>query len=480
MKSSIFVLSSLLCLCGMNPVLASECDGNGCWAITESAIDIQNSPVLSMGPAYTAPESMRAQMPKYIYPEPEPMREVKLLSIKPVPEDHREPVWDGTVGQYDPRGYDKTVDWRDGVPIWDDSVSSYKYKDYTDWFLQPMPELYIRESDNPTQPVATVVAQNPINDDEISIVDLYKQNMADAAATRARVEELLAPKRPSENLWTYDTTQTNDTVVADNVIVDDTVIDSNLETVTSQQNVTTVDTANIQQNTFPASVQKITLPAPRPEYTAQDLTELVTVTFGRSDGCPFESETECEIWRRKPIIRETVSPRSPRIRDEKMAEFIVAAKCDKNITANDPVAAPLLERYKMLMASANACCTDGMAYSLKQAGASDGLVYKFLADDANFYGFGARCLMTTDAELDEKYPNTATAAVAADVRNGCLCRGRQWFRAMLAPFEQAYKEFPEFADYKFYYTYTDGLQREITVSINNDVQNVLKQLAVCP
>ena len=132
------------------------------------------------------------------------------------------------------------------------------------------------------------------------------------------------------------------------------------------------------------------------------------------------------------------------------------------------------------MKSASACCTDGMAYSLKQAGASDGLVYKFLADDANFYGFGSRCLMMTDAELDTKYPNTATAAVAADVRNGCLCRGRQWFTAMLAPFNQVYNALPEFKDAKFYYTYTDGLQRKTMVSINNDVQNVMKQLAQCP
>lgn len=113
-----------------------------------------------------------------------------------------------------------------------------------------------------------------------------------------------------------------------------------------------------------------------------------------------------------------------------MYEFIAAASCDKNITANNPVAAPLLERYKMLMSSANACCTDGMVYSLKQAGATDGLVYKFMADDANFYGFGARCLMMTDDELDTKYPNTATAAVAptcvmvvcaADVNGLQLC-----------------------------------------------------------
>ena len=132
------------------------------------------------------------------------------------------------------------------------------------------------------------------------------------------------------------------------------------------------------------------------------------------------------------------------------------------------------------MGNAQACCTDGMAYSLQQAGASADLIYKFLSDDANFYGFGSRCLMMTDYDLDTQYPNTATAVVAADVRNGCLCRGRQWFKAMLAPFEQAYKALPEFKDTEFYYTYTDGLKREITVSVNNDVQNVLKQLEQCP
>lgn len=324
------------------------------------------------------------------------------------------------------------MDWRDGVPIWDDSISSYKYKDFTDWFLQPIPEIYIREVDEVS---TTPYAYGSMAQENFDIMGLYRQNMADAAATRARVEKLLSPQEPSDNIWGCTDEEISEQVV---------------------------------------------LPAPRPEYVAQDLTEVINITFGRADGCPFESETECEIWRRKPIVRETVSPRSPKLRADKMIAFIKAAACNENITANESVSAPLLERYKILMSSAQACCTDGMAYALKKAGASDGLVYKFLADDANFYGFGTRCLMTTDKELDTKYPNTATASVVADVRNGCLCRGRQWFEAMLAPFKELYKTMPEFKDYKFNYTYTDGLQREITVSVNTDVQNVLNQLALCP
>lgn len=418
MKRRIFILSSMLCLCGLPVARASECIGAGCdiepFRASARIIDVADmtTPVME----YSAPVEYIEQNMTPAQPQ---IRQAKLLTIKPVPADTRKPLWDGTQGNYQSRGFDKTVDWRDGVPIWDDSISSYRDKDFSDWFLAPMDEIYIADA-----PMDTMQS-----DDDLAI-SLYNQNMADAAATRARIEELLTPQKPCDNLWTDDP-------VAPTV-------------------------------------------APRAEYTAQDMTETVQVVFGRSDGCPFETETECNIWRRKPIVRETVSPRSPKLRADVMADFITAARANPEISASADVAAPLVARYKMLMASANACCTDGLAYSLRRAGASDGLVYKFMVDDANFYGLGARCLMMTDAELDTKYPNTATAAVAADVRNGCLCRGRQWFTAMLAPFQAAYAAAPEFRDAKFNYTYTDGLQRETTVSINTDVQNVLNQLTLCP
>ena len=434
MKTRILIFSSLLCLCGTLTASASECVGPDCdiqplvfeefeWMATEQ------TPTAIVVAKPTAPQPTWMESDPHVAAMPAaqnfqiPMRniDVKMLSIKPVPEDTRPALWDGVHGKYTGPDADKTVDWKNGIPIWDESINSYRYKDFSDWFLEASPEIYVRDADVAATSTATVT---------VDPIALYHQNMEDAATTRERVEELLAPRKPSSSLWF-----TN-------------------------------------------------MPAPRPEYTAQDMTEIVTETFGDcavvDDGCPFESKTECEIWRRKPIVRETVSPRSPKLRDAKVDEFVHAADCNNHITANEPVSAPLLDRYKMLMRSAQACCTDGMAYALKQAGASDGLVYKFLSDDANFYGFGSRCLMMTDHDLDTQYPNTATAVVAADVRNGCLCRGRQWFTAMLAPFQQVYNEIPEFKNAQFNYTYKDGLQREITVSVNNDVQNVLKQLAQCP
>lgn len=425
MKTKIFIFSSLLYLAGATVAHASECVGAGCdveplvfeefeWT---QQIDTPTAVVLAVPtpvvnqPTWLESDPVAAEMPvAQNIPMPERMVDAKLLTIKPVPEDSRPPLWDGVHGEYAGHDGARTVDWRDGVPIWDESINNYKYKDFSDWFLAATPEIYVRDA-------GPDVAPDPIQ--------LYQENMQDAADTRARVEELLMPRKPSASLW-------------------------------------------------------FSTMSPRPEYAAQDMTEIVTAAFGVDDGCPFETQTECEIWRRKPIVRETVSPRSARLRTASLDAFIHAADCNKHITANEDVSAPLLDRYKMLMRSAQACCSDGMAYALKQAGASDGLVYKFLADDANFYGFGARCLMMTDYELDTQYPNTATAVVAADVRNGCLCRGRQWFSAMLAPFQQAYNAMPEFKDALFNYTYKDGLGREITVSVNNDVQNVLRQLAQCP
>lgn len=456
-------------MCGAFGARASDCTGPDCdiqpmvleefeWTQEQPAAIIvatptpvahqltwmESDPNIAQMPAATVPVVAQYAEPVQLIADDQiPMRTVKMISVKPVPEDTRPALWDGVHGQYTGADGDKTVDWRDGVPIWDESISSYKYKDFSDWYLKPSPEIYVRE-------ISQTEAEN------IDPAELYKLNMEDAAATRARVEELLMPQKPSGNLW-FAQSETEQ-------------IDINL----------TKPTASVDERVLAFTQQNKQIIEPKPEYIAQDMTAIVEQTFGFDDGCPFETETECEIWRRKPIIRETVSPRSKKLRDVNMAEFIDAAYCNKDIDASNPAAAPLLNRYKMLMRSAQACCTDGMAHALKRAGASDGLVYKFLSDDANFYGFGARCLMMTDYDLDTKYPNTATAVVAADVRNGCLCRGRQWFSAMLAPFQQAYEALPEFKDAQFNYTYQDGLKRTVTVSINNDVQNVLKQLEQCP
>lgn len=381
MKTKIYILSALLGLTGATAVRASECDGTDCNIGQIEYTEIEENHFLQ--PATQ-----------------EPVQNLQLVTVKSVEYDNRAPLWDGSNEKKPVHNADKTVDWRDGVPIWDDSISSYRYKDFSNWLSDAVPVF-------PTQ---EIIVEETVSQQK-SVVDA--------------VEELLQPKKPSENLW------------------------------------------------FAS--------APRAEFIAQDMTVIINNTFGdNEDGCPFETEKECEIWRKKPIVRETVVPRSKKLRDINMAEFVGAAACNTEIDASHPAAAPLLDRYKLLMRSAQACCTDGMMYSLRQAGASDGLIYKFLSDDANFYGLGSRCLMMTDHDLDTQYPNTATAVVAADVRNGCLCRGRQWFSAMLAPFEQAYAAVPEFKDARFYYTYTDGLKREVTVSINNDVQNVLKQLEQCP
>ena len=416
MKSRILFLSSLLFVCGATVAVASECSGDGCYE-PETVYEYTDETEYSW-----FDNDANVANVEYRQSNLTPMRNVKLLSIKPAPIDDRAPLWDGTNGEYHPRAYTKTVSWKSGVPIWDDSISNYKKKDFRDWMLSDLPEVYLRESD------------------DVELVEMYNETMNDAAATRARIEELLSPNRPSGNLW--------------------------------------LDGAPVADAAEPCTTAEPSF-APDPKYTAQDMSVQIRTAFG-DDGCPFETETECNIWRRKPIIRETVSPRSPKIRDDKMYELLSSANCNGELDANSPAAAPLVERYKMLMNSARACCVEGMKYSLKKAGASDGLVYKFMSDDANFYNIGERCLMMNDDELDEKYPETATAAVVADVRNGCLCRGRQWFTAMLAPFVEAWRASPEFAASKFYWTYTDGLNRQNTVSINDDVQNVLDQIAVCP
>ena len=378
------ILSALLVACGAFAANASDFTGDEC--IVESLAQINQRIDKLEGPTYQPVDfdySVYKPAPIVV-----PAQSLKTITVKPVAPDKRPPVWDGVHGKYESPGFSKTVDGRDGVPIWDDSISNYRDKDFSDWFLEPMEEVE---------------------------VDWHGPD----EAVRYQVEELLTPLRPKCNLWTYGC----------------------------------------------AAAPQI------PNFV--EVREV-------SDGCPFETANECAIWRKKPMVRETVAPRSPQIRGENMDMFIEAACQNTNINANEEVAAPLLSRYHELMNASRACCTEGMIHQLRRAGASNNLVYKFLVDDANFYHIGDRCLFITDSEFDKRFPNTATATVAADVRNGCLCRNQQWFTSLLAPFHEVYKAAPEFAGSRFYYTYIDGLQREVTVSINADVQNVLQRLALCP
>ncbi|MDR1071254.1 MAG: hypothetical protein LBL21_01265 [Rickettsiales bacterium] len=205
--------------------------------------------------------------------------------------------------------------------------------------------------------------------------------------------------------------------------------------------------------------------------------------WGSSDefrGCPLETEAECIIWKTKPTVPETLSNRTPAISSAALDGLIVLSRAGNAITSDMRDAVLLVNRYRALMASSRACCTSGLVYNLREAGASKGLIYKFMVDDANFYQFGERCLTITDDELDENYADTSTAEVVADIRNTCLCKKKEYFETLLAPFTTLAEASPAFASSTFGWQYTDGLKRKVAVSINRDVNVVLKQLENCP
>lgn len=251
----------------------------------------------------------------------------------------------------------------------------------------------------------------------------YQQNMIDIAMTLSKTDELLRNATPSDNL-------------------------------------TVLNIVSVQ-----------------PEDKMADNTKVLELEY---DGCPFETVEECKIWRRKPTFSEAVAPRTKKIRKESLYKFLDAAKCNINITGNHKYARPLIDRYHALMRASQKCCTEGLIYSIKQNGESDAMVYKFLFDDVNFYGFGDRCIMMSDADLDTEYPEMVSPDMLMYVRDECLCRNREWFIGMLSPFEQAYKAMPEFRYADFNYVYTDGLGRRFNVSVNAEVQDILRRLEMCP
>ena len=196
--------------------------------------------------------------------------------------------------------------------------------------------------------------------------------------------------------------------------------------------------------------------------------------------CPFESNDECAIWFKKPIHRTDVHPRAPHVNSVRIDDMLYAIYSNYSITANDACMYPLLERYKILMRASQACCTEGIIYKMRQNGASDRAIYQFLKDDANYFAVMKRCMVMNDDEIMKEYSNGVTGKMVADVRNACLCKNQDWFKALLQPFNDIYERAPQFKDEPFIYSYTDGLQRDITVYINDEVQTTSGLLSVCP
>ena len=196
--------------------------------------------------------------------------------------------------------------------------------------------------------------------------------------------------------------------------------------------------------------------------------------------CPFDTTAECEVWYTKPIYNESVAPRAPHLSSVKTDGILATLTFSGTIDANDDLAKPLLERYQILMRASHACCSEGIIYKMRQKGAKDAEVYQFLKDDANEFAVASRCMVMNDDEIAHSYSNGVTGQMIADVRNACLCKNRQWFESLLEPFFDIYERAPLFADRPFVYSYTDSMQRDITVYVNDEIQTTSGLLGACP
>lgn len=201
---------------------------------------------------------------------------------------------------------------------------------------------------------------------------------------------------------------------------------------------------------------------------------------GYDYGCPFDTVWECEIWNKKPVYNEIVTPRSEHLSSVKMDGILATLTFEGDIDSENPLAQPLLERYQILMRASKNCCSEGIIHKMRSKDISDKKIYKFLKDDANDFGVGSRCLVMQNREIADSYSNGVTGEMVERVRNTCLCKNRQWFDSLLEPFYDLYQMAPDFEHSPFYYTYMDGFQREVTVSINQEVQNVMELLQYCP
>lgn len=312
-----------------------------------------------------------------------------------------------------------------------------------------------------------VIAEEVVDVDNIQLSEeeYITDNMDEIADARPCVDELLIPHESVQHLWTDDTIATNGSSLQAVM----------LKPVKSQK----PKFALGEQSYYGETVYIINNFLSGVNDNVSTTNSVYSGTRQRAD-CPFNTQTECAIWMRKPIISETVAPRSKTLRDDVMCEISSAIEENPNISANNKSMAPLMNRYRVLMRASQSCCTGGLTYKMHKAGATQKMIYRFLSDDANFSGFSSRCLVMTDSQIDNTEKYDVTTATVADVRNECLCKSKHTIKALLAPFEQLYADYPEFANAPFEYKHFDGVGRAVVDSVNMDVQNVLHQLEMCP
>ncbi len=215
-------------------------------------------------------------------------------------------------------------------------------------------------------------------------------------------------------------------------------------------------------------------------WSAEDEPQICEDTCEWDYNCPFDTYEECNVWYKKPVYKEAVNPRAPHLSPVKMDDILYAINSDNNFSGNSTAAAPLIQRYKILMRASKACCTEGILHKLHSANAKDKNIYEFLKDDANRFAVGERCLVLTNDEIAGNYSHGVNGEMVRDVRNTCLCKNKKWFKSLLEPFNDVYQRAPQFESTPFFYTYIDGMQRQITISINDEVQKVMDMVQTCP
>lgn len=324
---------------------------------------------------------------------------------------------------------------------------------------------------------------NTIRADDIQSM---RDTMDDLAKTRERVDELLIPKQTSQNLWTDDEFVSNgESVQAVVMLPPPQAQPVVFEPAKFNKKATLKDTAfSLGEQTYYGETVYIINNFLSESGDNIHETDGGFYKYAKTMGdekCPFDNAAACEIWFRKPVITETVAPRSHNLRHGVMDKISQTVAENPNISANDATMKPLLERYQVLMRASQSCCTGGLTYRMRKAGATNDLIYKFLANDVNTSGFGSRCfVMDDEAIMSYDTKHQATTSTVIDVRNSCVCKSKENLTALLAPFNQLYQKHPDFAGAPFEYEHIDGLGRKFIDSVNIDVQNVLTQLDMCP
>jgi len=195
----------------------------------------------------------------------------------------------------------------------------------------------------------------------------------------------------------------------------------------------------------------------------------------RAERCPFRTAEECEVWRRKPVVRTGGSEsRGPSIERQRLCIIIDELRQNRRLPVESVSGRALIGAHRLMLNNGRRCCVDAATDIIKKSGGTAQDAEGFVSGNAEFLD---RCIAWSEDEIEKISGGGSFGEFLNEVQNRCFAVGGTNIRKMLTPFVQLFNSAPDLEELPLDYDYTDPQGQARRVSITDDVKVITSRLA---